>query len=31
MHVDQQSFFPDMMGSENTVKQCSYNNTELDK
>jgi len=31
MHVDQQSFFPDMTGSENTVKQCSYNNTEQDK
>jgi magnesium-transporting ATPase (P-type) len=28
MHVDQQSFFPDMMGSENTVKQCSYANVE---
>jgi len=28
MHVDQQSFFPDMNGSENTVQQCSYANIE---
>ena len=31
MHVDQVEMFPDVVGADNTVKQCSYLNAEQDK